>query len=414
MAYIQLVMQNLKSMVKKIFKGLGLFWGAIFILSSIGGFANRDYLFATAIMLIGAGIIYLCLPNKYKNSIKRQANFNNQPKTFLETAKDAVENNKDIEWSGSVSDAEMEEVKRLYPQIGISQKSRSTNITYTEEEIRDKKIEGLNFIAIDFETANAKRNSACAIGIVIVKDGLEVERYYRLIRPIEMYFNPMNVRVHGIKERDVLDAPTFDKVWDEFKDKITQNLLIAHNAASFDMSVLRACLESYNLEIPSLKYACTMEAAKAIGWSPKLKDLSVELNIPLEHHNALSDAICCANIAIEIHKKNFSDKLNERELVKSFAPQIYQERKVIPVEKSAQKSFKHIVINKEDSLAEMKLKLITIRTQISKCKKQIDIDNANSKPSVFIDKYEHLLSVRDAFIEEINKKENELKNKTNQ
>ena len=29
----------------------------------------------------------------------------------------------------------------------------------------------MNFIAIDFETANEKRNSPCSIGIIVVKNG---------------------------------------------------------------------------------------------------------------------------------------------------------------------------------------------------------------------------------------------------
>lgn len=29
----------------------------------------------------------------------------------------------------------------------------------------------MNFVAIDFETANEKRNSPCSIGIVVVKNG---------------------------------------------------------------------------------------------------------------------------------------------------------------------------------------------------------------------------------------------------
>ncbi len=29
----------------------------------------------------------------------------------------------------------------------------------------------MNFVAIDFETANEKRNSPCSIGIVFMKDG---------------------------------------------------------------------------------------------------------------------------------------------------------------------------------------------------------------------------------------------------
>ena len=51
----------------------------------------------------------------------------------------------------------------------------------------------MEFTAIDFETANASRDSACAIGLVTVKDGVIVDEYYHLIRPKIMYFNPDNI-----------------------------------------------------------------------------------------------------------------------------------------------------------------------------------------------------------------------------
>ena len=56
----------------------------------------------------------------------------------------------------------------------------------------------MNFIAIDFETANEKRASACSLGLVIVKEGQIVDKRYYLIKPKELRFNPMNTRIHGI------------------------------------------------------------------------------------------------------------------------------------------------------------------------------------------------------------------------
>jgi DNA polymerase III subunit epsilon len=41
----------------------------------------------------------------------------------------------------------------------------------------------LDFAAIDFETADYERDSACAVGIVRVADGRVVRRVYHLIRP---------------------------------------------------------------------------------------------------------------------------------------------------------------------------------------------------------------------------------------
>ena len=38
-----------------------------------------------------------------------------------------------------------------------------------------------DFVAIDFETANGRRSSGCCVGIVIVRGGEIVDKYYSLI-----------------------------------------------------------------------------------------------------------------------------------------------------------------------------------------------------------------------------------------
>ena len=65
-----------------------------------------------------------------------------------------------------------------------------------------------DFVAIDFETANEKRDSACAIGLALVVHGqLEFSAHY-LIHPREMRFADTNILIHGITEVDVESAPT--------------------------------------------------------------------------------------------------------------------------------------------------------------------------------------------------------------
>ena len=40
-----------------------------------------------------------------------------------------------------------------------------------------------DFAAIDFETANNERSSVCSVGIVIVRGGKIVDKFYSLIKP---------------------------------------------------------------------------------------------------------------------------------------------------------------------------------------------------------------------------------------
>ena len=44
-------------------------------------------------------------------------------------------------------------------------------------------MQGINFIAIDFETATGKRASICEAGICVVRDGEIVETRSWLVRP---------------------------------------------------------------------------------------------------------------------------------------------------------------------------------------------------------------------------------------
>jgi DNA polymerase-3 subunit epsilon len=71
-----------------------------------------------------------------------------------------------------------------------------------------------NFIALDFETANNDRSSACAIGLVKVENGKIVAKESRLINPHTNFLH-FCVAVHGLTEVDVEDAPSFDEVWQE-------------------------------------------------------------------------------------------------------------------------------------------------------------------------------------------------------
>ena len=46
-----------------------------------------------------------------------------------------------------------------------------------------------DFAAIDFETANNERSSVCSVGVVIVKGGEIVDKFYSLIKPEPEYYN---------------------------------------------------------------------------------------------------------------------------------------------------------------------------------------------------------------------------------
>jgi len=158
----------------------------------------------------------------------------------------------------------------------------------------------MTFTAIDFETATGRRSSACAVGIVTVKDGAIAEEYYSLIQPPGNTYFGMNIGVHGIHPADTAASPTFQELYPEIKARLQGRTLVAHNE-SFDRSVLKRTMEHYELDYAELELAerweCTMRIYKSKGFVPyKLNACCERLGIALRHHEALSDAIGCAHL----------------------------------------------------------------------------------------------------------------------
>jgi DNA polymerase-3 subunit epsilon len=158
----------------------------------------------------------------------------------------------------------------------------------------------MDWAAIDFETANSDRASACALGLVLVQEAQIVKRCSWLIRPSKVCFDPNNVLIHGITADQVLDKPTFAELWDEVHSEIQGMPLAAHNA-SFDISVLRHTLDHYKIQHPELDYYCTRAISNAL-WttlpSYGLELVSHYLGVPFTHHAVEEDALACATIVL--------------------------------------------------------------------------------------------------------------------
>ena len=158
------------------------------------------------------------------------------------------------------------------------------------------------FIAIDFETADYGRDSACAVGLARVEGGRVAGTAYRLIRPprSDMRFTD----IHGITWEDVENEPPFGEIWPELAGLFEGVDFIAAHNAPFDKSVLYACCAAAGLEAPPQPFICTVKLSKQeLGLKPAtLSHVCHHLSIPLKHHNALSDAEACAKIMITVEQ----------------------------------------------------------------------------------------------------------------
>lgn len=174
----------------------------------------------------------------------------------------------------------------------------------------------MKFIAIDFETANFKRQSVCSIGLAVVENFEVVKTINRLIKPTPNYYEAINMSIHGITPEMTEKEPSFKDLWNEIKPFIDNNKLVAHNA-SFDFSALRYVLNSYQISYPSLDYYCSMLLSKKVFpglINYQLPTVCKHLGIDgLSHHDAESDAVACANVMIEICKANNVASLNDLE-----------------------------------------------------------------------------------------------------
>ncbi|MFQ4149635.1 exonuclease domain-containing protein [Arthrobacter sp. LAPM80] len=167
---------------------------------------------------------------------------------------------------------------------------------------------GISFTAIDFETANNFRASACSVGMTKVRAGKVVDQVSWLMKPLPGYeeFHPVNVGIHGITASRVHNMPTWQSIHGPMMDFIDGDALVGHNV-SFEKSVIAKANEACRLPAATLDFHCTLALAKKHLELPHytLSDVAGALDIPaFNHHDAGDDARASALIAIELASRN--------------------------------------------------------------------------------------------------------------
>ncbi|MBQ1411047.1 MAG: 3'-5' exonuclease [Oscillospiraceae bacterium] len=154
------------------------------------------------------------------------------------------------------------------------------------------------YVAFDVETPNSKNDRMSAIGVVVVENGEQTTSFYSLVDPEEA-FDSFNIRLTGITPRMVQNQPSFPVLWELLRPLLDKGVLCAHNAP-FDLGVLGKCLRAYGIEWkPTVKYVCTYQMGrKFLPAAPnhRLNTLAELMDLPLQHHNALSDTKACAGL----------------------------------------------------------------------------------------------------------------------
>lgn len=154
----------------------------------------------------------------------------------------------------------------------------------------------MNFTAIDFETANRNPNSACQLGIVVVRDGKIARQESWLIRPPELVFE--FTYLHGIDVRHVKHEPDFSSLWPLIHPFLEGQVIAAHNAR-FDLNVLSALLRHYRMGYGDIAAVDSLAVSRYL-WpqlsNHQLPTVARHVGVSLQHHEAVSDAAACAAI----------------------------------------------------------------------------------------------------------------------
>jgi DNA polymerase-3 subunit epsilon len=157
-----------------------------------------------------------------------------------------------------------------------------------------------DFVTVDVETANSARESICSIAVVTFVGSQPVHEWHTLVNP-ETYFDDMNVSIHGITASRCKGAPLWSRVWGTVSDLIGDSITAAHSP--FDRcAVDRACVKA-GMTTPRVQWLDTCRVARR-QWSQfaergyGLGNVCGELGIPLQHHDALSDARACGLVLV--------------------------------------------------------------------------------------------------------------------
>lgn len=157
-----------------------------------------------------------------------------------------------------------------------------------------------HFAVIDTETtglfpANHDRIAEIAV-ITMDRSGTVLDHWETLVNPKR---DLGKQSIHGIRAKDILDAPHFDDIAEELHWRLSGTIVVAHNLG-FDAKFLDAEFRRAGLALPPFylpRGLCTMRMARQYlpGAGGSLEDCCDSFSIELQHaHNAGDDAEAAA------------------------------------------------------------------------------------------------------------------------
>ena len=193
----------------------------------------------------------------------------------------------------------------------------------------DRELVDTEFVIFDLETTGVKTPMAriTEIGAYRVKNGELTGEFHTLVNP-EMPIPPFIVRLTGINDEMVADAPVFADVAHDLLNFIGDSILVAHNSA-FDMRFLNyeigRVFPDYRVANPCL---CTVQLSRRLLpdiVNHKLKTVAAHYSIDLEnHHRAGADAYATAHIFLNLLTKMQTDGTTDLAAVRKMGLRKYR------------------------------------------------------------------------------------------
>lgn len=158
------------------------------------------------------------------------------------------------------------------------------------------------FSVVDIETTgnSSRAGHIIEIGIVNIKDRCITETYHSLIRP-PAGISPFVTQLTGIREEDLVHAPSFEETVYDIESRLDGNFFVAHNV-SFDYGFLKSEFQRAGKPFYKDRF-CTVKLGRKLY--PGHKHYNLDALIErfgvhcTQRHRALGDAAATAEILLK-------------------------------------------------------------------------------------------------------------------
>ncbi len=166
-----------------------------------------------------------------------------------------------------------------------------------------------SFVVFDLETTGLNSSPSggnmdriIEIGAYKITEGEIKESFSTFVNP-ERKLSQEIIKLTGIEQESVADAPTYKQVMPDFFKFIDGCYIVGHNAANFDFKFIDYYCSVCGY-VPERKLFDTLPLAQELLRLPnyKLNTVADYFGVTFNHHRAVDDALATAKIFIELIK----------------------------------------------------------------------------------------------------------------